>query len=1015
MKRRRTHILSKHNSRQCADQYAQAIERVYRQRNLGVPGVAQNILRLTPHLVPSELPAFTSALSNNIPPKPQKPQLLLDVTELVHADARTGIQRVTRALLLEITFALGKDWSIEPVYATADQCGFRYARKFMSRLLGIPDDWAEDAPVQVWHGDVFLGLDYSPSIIPTQESTLKNWSARGIRLYFVVHDLLPVTMPEVFPEGSAQHQQRWLETMSLFDGAICVSRHVADELFEWLQVFGKKRERPFCIDWFHHGADLENSAPTRGLPSDAEKTLSAFTQRPTFLMVGTIEPRKGYLQTLQAFDRVWAQGVDANLVIVGKEGWKPLPDAQRRDIPQTVQALRSHPELGQRLFWLEGISDEYLEKVYAAASCLIAASFDEGFGLPLIEAAKHGLPLLVRDIPVFREVTANHAYIFENNRTPEAISTAVQTWLDLYKKGAQPRSDEMPIQTWHQSAQQVLSAIHQQKQHYKSWLPDGVRRYWGADPRLYSQVGLRFGKGIRTNGQAGHLLHGPYTQLPPGQYEVRLSALVHHATGLEVLAIVCDQGRTIILKKDHPFQSEGHVRIQERFELAELCKDFEFRLWVAEKTILIIDSVELATLSKEIEIYKASVLDQTYPFSANGNSIATHDHTGCHYYGPYVSLSEGRYRARYELEIVSGSVEFIYADVCTQQAESIEKSEFFVKNDGDKITVDIHFEFSSRKDKVEVRVLSSASTSLKLSGFSIFKKAPEYAESFVFVIKSYSKDLDWAYYNFLSCEKYTAPRANFYIVVPEKEVALFTDRFLRGMRDNEIRSLPFILSEEYIFQKTDQSIPEEFDGWHIQQVVKLCFSKTKIAKNYCTLDSAMIFTKAFDWENELFVGEQIVTTARRHDRKERNDFLLSIDEKGWLHGELVNISESFEYIEKSFKNESDITHHYIAGNGFFSSELLLELNTWSGDRGFTGLISAAPYEFAWYGSFVANRRKDVFFSRDPLIMFPVIDVESATRITEPPLNVPENFFGLLFQPPAINYISPKKIYDLYVK
>jgi len=475
--RARSHILSKHNPRQCADQYAQAIERMYRNANLGVQGVVQTLPRLTPHLVPGELPAFASALSNNIPPRPRRPQLLLDVSTLIKTDLWSGIERVTRSLLREIALSEDLPWHVEPVYAVADQPGFRYARKFMCRFLGIPDDWAEDAPIQLWHGDVFLGLDYSPSIIPTQESTLKNWSARGIRLYFVVHDLLPVTLPEVFPEGSAQHQQRWLETMSLFDGAICVSRHVADELFEWLQVFGKKRERPFCIDWFHHGADLENSAPTRGLPSDAEKTLSAFTQRTTFLMVGTIEPRKGYLQTLQAFDRVWAQGVDANLVIVGKEGWKPLPDAQRRDIPQTMLALRSHPELGQRLFWLDGISDEYLEKVYAAASCLIAASFDEGFGLPLIEAAKHGLPLLVRDIPVFREVTANHAYIFENNRTPEAISTAVQTWLDLYKKGAQPRSDEMPIQTWHQSAQQVLSAIHPQKQHYKSWLPDGVRRF----------------------------------------------------------------------------------------------------------------------------------------------------------------------------------------------------------------------------------------------------------------------------------------------------------------------------------------------------------------------------------------------------------------------------------------------------------------------------------------------------------------------------------------------------------
>ena len=61
-------------------------------------------------------------------------------------------------------------------------------------------------------------------------------------------------------------------------------------------------------------------------------------------------------------------------------------------------------EIGNRLFWLEGISDEYLEKIYDAATCLIAASEGEGFGLPLIKVAQHKLPIIARDIPVFREV-----------------------------------------------------------------------------------------------------------------------------------------------------------------------------------------------------------------------------------------------------------------------------------------------------------------------------------------------------------------------------------------------------------------------------------------------------------------------------------------------------------------------------------------------------------------------------------------------------------------------------------
>ncbi|MDZ7598485.1 MAG: glycosyltransferase [Desulfobacterales bacterium] len=64
------------------------------------------------------------------------------------------------------------------------------------------------------------------------------------------------------------------------------------------------------------------------------------------------------------------------------------------------------------MFWLQGISDEYLEQVYACA-CLVAASLNEGFGLPLIEAARHRVPIIARDIPVFREVAADCAFIFD--------------------------------------------------------------------------------------------------------------------------------------------------------------------------------------------------------------------------------------------------------------------------------------------------------------------------------------------------------------------------------------------------------------------------------------------------------------------------------------------------------------------------------------------------------------------------------------------------------------------------
>lgn len=592
--RAQAHIHRHHNPRSCADQYAIAIETVQLNANQGIVGLTKAMPRLTPSPNVTELPQLVKTLAANFPPKMRKPQLLLDVSALVKTDLWSGIERVTRALLQEIALNEHKDWQIEPVYAVPEQEGYRYARKFMSRFLGVPDDWAEDAPVRAWQGDIFLGMDLQPQVVDAQKHTLENWRNQGIKCYFVIYDLLPVTMPEVFPEGAKESHHYWLTNISQFDGALCISRAVADEMFDWLQTFGEQRERPFALNWFHLGADVDNSAPSLGLPTSASQTLAEFKTRPTFLMVGTIEPRKGHLQTVQAFDALWAQGVDVNLVIVGKEGWKPLPNSQRRDIPQTVNALRKHPELHKRLFWLEGISDEYLEQVYARATCLIAASFDEGYGLPLIETARHGVPLLVRDIPVFREVTDGHAFFFNDSRDPKAIAEAVQAWLALFNQDAHPRSTAMPHQTWRDSGQQVLGAILGNATPYKTWLPDGVRRYWGNDPRLQTQVGERIiGKTIQTTGVAGFLFYGAYTRFKKGNYRLIIQGAAEYWSGEERIDITCSQGTKIIHSDLLRKQSAGAYKEIVSFSLDEECPDMEIRLWVNAHSNLNVKNIEI--------------------------------------------------------------------------------------------------------------------------------------------------------------------------------------------------------------------------------------------------------------------------------------------------------------------------------------------------------------------------------------------------------------------------------------
>ena len=577
-------IQTHHRPRQCAEHYAQAIECSYQKASVGLPAMFDALAKVEPAVAVEDISRIATALAKNAPPRPRRKQLLLDISELVQKDSKSGIQRVVRALLQEFLLTPPTGWAVEPVYASGETTGYRYARRFTSRFLDVSDDWAEDAPVEAWPGDVFLGLDLQHFALAAQKDHLHGWHRRGIKVFFVVYDLLPVLLPHVFPAQAQAMHQRWLETLTQYDGAMCISRAVADELCEWMRVFGPKRARPFALHWFHLGADVQNTVPTTGVPANAELLLNALNARPSFLMVGTLEPRKGHTQTLDAFEQLWHRGNEANLVIVGKQGWM---------VETLVERLSNHCELGKRLFWLEGISDEYLEKVYAASSCLIAASEGEGFGLPLVEAAEHKLPIIARDIPVFREVAGDYAHFFPDDKAPEALASAVQDWMSLCRVGAHPRSDTMPWLTWKTSAQQLLGAI-MGGEPYKTWLPDGIQRYWGNDPRLHTQVGERSGQAMRTTRQAGFLVFGPYASFGVGTYQMQIKGKAHSATIGCWLDVSCDSGGQRMLYKDLPEANlNNEWMMTTDLVLDHAVKDLEMRVWVPASAELTVESIVL--------------------------------------------------------------------------------------------------------------------------------------------------------------------------------------------------------------------------------------------------------------------------------------------------------------------------------------------------------------------------------------------------------------------------------------
>jgi len=436
-------IAGQHAPEQCAERYFSAIEGFYQADAAGWVGLLPALSSLFADDEKDKLYALANILARNFPPAPRKRQLLVDVSAMAEIDLKTGIQRVVRGVLNEWFTYTDANWQVEPVYAAPE--GYRYARRFTYRFLGIEDCHLEDTTVDVWPGDVFFGLDFHNSAIPARKALLRRWKNAGVKVGFLVHDLLPVTHPACFPPGNAAQHTLWLETISAFDLAVCVSSATACELKSWLATQGSEQERSLVIEYSHNGADVAASVPTLGLPSGAKELLGILKAGVSFLMVGTLEPRKGHAETLDAFERLWAQDVDVNLVIVGKKGWL---------VEELAKRIYTSREYGKRLFWLESVSDEYLESIYAASACLIAASYAEGFGLPLIEAARHCLPVIARDIPVFREVAGEHASYFSDD-----LARTMMDWLERYRRGEHIRSDAMPWLSWQESARQTWDFV----------------------------------------------------------------------------------------------------------------------------------------------------------------------------------------------------------------------------------------------------------------------------------------------------------------------------------------------------------------------------------------------------------------------------------------------------------------------------------------------------------------------------------------------------------------------------
>jgi glycosyltransferase involved in cell wall biosynthesis len=242
-------------------------------------------------------------------------------------------------------------------------------------------------------GDVVLCPGYWHDINPAVYESLRE---QGAEVIFVLHDITPVTHPACYNyPWRWRFEQALARSLDYVSHYYCVSNKTLTDVTEFAVQRGKAIRASVAYNGFE---PLPESSPAR---SGAK--YSALLARQPWLMVGTLEPKKGHRDALAAFEALWAGGYQRPLVIVGQRGW------MFDDIVETIEASRW---LRDRLFWFEKVGDEELATFYRQAHALLFASNAEGFGLPLLEAAHHALPILARDTPATREILGSQGTFF---------------------------------------------------------------------------------------------------------------------------------------------------------------------------------------------------------------------------------------------------------------------------------------------------------------------------------------------------------------------------------------------------------------------------------------------------------------------------------------------------------------------------------------------------------------------------------------------------------------------------
>ncbi len=397
------------------------------------------------------------SLTEVIPPQLfSRRRVFVDVSYLSGLDSQTGISRVVGKIVQN--FYTSDIGGFEPIAFQLKDGAPVVATDWLQRAGIVSATYAElyaDFQFDFREGDTVLMLDSSWAIYDQFYPTFAAARSKGAKIYTIVYDILPIRLPPGnIVEGGKEWFTGWIkEAADQSDGLIGISHAEVSNIRDYVET-NIKPEKSLKYGFWHLGADFESADPAAKIAPEIKSLLS----KPYLLMVGTIEPRKCHELALDAMERLWSHGSDLRLALVGKKGWM---------VDELWDRMQNHPLRGQKFFLFEGANDRELGLLYESAAALLMLSRGEGFGLPLVEAAKFGTPIVCSDLPVFREIAGDFA-TYSGKTDPVGLAMDIQDWRKKVTGQKQARVNTMPFLSWAQSADSLLKVVLS-----NAWLDDG--------------------------------------------------------------------------------------------------------------------------------------------------------------------------------------------------------------------------------------------------------------------------------------------------------------------------------------------------------------------------------------------------------------------------------------------------------------------------------------------------------------------------------------------------------------